>query len=136
MNLPREQRYKRENLLLIGLLPRPCEPKHDINTYLNPLVLEFKQFLKAVNMTIPEKSTQKLVKCALLCVSCDIPAGRKVCGFMDHNARLGCSRCSKSFPGTVGHMDYSRFDCENWPARDPSVHRATGKRLLQCNTKK
>lgn len=123
-------------MLLIGLLPGPCEPKHDINTYLNPLVLELKQFLKGVNMTILEKSTQKLVKCALLCVSCDIPAGRKVCGFMGHNARLGCSRCSKSFPGTVGHMDYSGFDREHWPARDPSVHRATGKRLLQCNTKK
>lgn len=136
MNLPRKERYKRENLLLIGLLPGPQEPKHDINTYLNPLVLELQQFLKGVNVTIPQKSTQKLVKCALLCVSCDIPAGRKVCGFMGHNARLGCSRCSKEFPGSVGCMDYSGFDREFWTARDPSDHRDTGKRWLKCTTKK
>lgn len=37
MNLPRHLRYKRRNLLLIGIIPGPAEPK-DINTFLEPLV--------------------------------------------------------------------------------------------------
>ena len=48
-----------------------------------------------------------LNKCVLLCVSCDLPAARKVCGFLSHSAALGCSKCKKKFPGTVGNMNYS-----------------------------
>ena len=40
MNLPRSVRFKRENVILIGILPGPCEPKHDINPYLEPMVDE------------------------------------------------------------------------------------------------
>ena len=40
MNLPREMRYKRENVILIGLIPGPKEPDHDINTFVDPLVRE------------------------------------------------------------------------------------------------
>ena len=35
---------------------------------------------------------------ALLCISCDSPAMRKVGGFMSHNANKGCYKCTKSFP--------------------------------------
>lgn len=35
---------------------------------------------------------------ALICIACDIPAARKVAGFMAHNATRGCSRCLKQFP--------------------------------------
>lgn len=44
MNLPREIRYKQENVLLIGLIPGPKEPDHDINSFLNPMVEELNQF--------------------------------------------------------------------------------------------
>ena len=39
------------------------------------------------------------IKAALLCISTDIPAVRKVCGFLGHAARLGCSKCTKEFEG-------------------------------------
>ena len=42
MNLPRHLRFKRENVLLLGILPGPSEPSHDINSYLTPLVNELK----------------------------------------------------------------------------------------------
>ena len=35
--LPRTLRYKQEN---IGIIPGPSEPKHDINTFLQPQVKE------------------------------------------------------------------------------------------------
>ena len=40
MNLPRHERFKRENVILVGLIPGPSEPQLNINTYLSPLVDE------------------------------------------------------------------------------------------------
>ena len=38
MNLPRDARFKPENLLVVGIIPGPKEPKHQINSFLQPLV--------------------------------------------------------------------------------------------------
>ena len=38
MNLPRLVRFKRENIIIVGLIPGPSEPPGTINTYLSPLV--------------------------------------------------------------------------------------------------
>ena len=40
MNLPRSERFKRENVILVGVIPGPCEPPLTINTCLSPLVDE------------------------------------------------------------------------------------------------
>ena len=65
---------------------------------------------------------QVLVRAALLCVACDIPAARKVCGFVGHR---GCSKCLHSFPtsrfGEKG--DYSNFDHDSWEPRTNYLHR-------------
>jgi len=34
---------------------------------------------------------------ALLLVACDVPAARKLCGFLGHGAKRGCSKCKKEF---------------------------------------
>lgn len=121
MNLPRDIRYKQENIILVGLIPGPREPKHDINTYLEPLVEELSNFWRGVELNVPGEGRKKF-RIALLCAACDIPAGRKVCGFLGHSARLGCCRCLKEFPGSVGSMDYSGFDRANWPLRNSTKH--------------
>lgn len=138
MNLPREERYKREDILLIGILPGPHEPSRNINSYLNPLVKELTKFLEGVTVSVYTHggTVQKLVRCALLCVSCDLPAGRKVCGFLGHGARYGCSRCGKCFEGCVRQMDYGGFERDSWPPRSALEHRQVCHKLLNCNTKK
>ena len=93
LNLPRHLRYKRENVILVGILPGPHEPSRDINSYLRPLVDELLLLWEGVSFNI--HGIQKQVRCALLCASCDIPAGRKVCGFIGHSGCLGCSKCLK-----------------------------------------
>lgn len=40
LNLPREERYKLENIILIAVIPGPKEPKKNVNSYLAPLVQE------------------------------------------------------------------------------------------------
>ena len=36
MNLPRSERFKRENVILFGLIPGPHEPSLSINSFLKP----------------------------------------------------------------------------------------------------
>ena len=75
------------------------------------------------------------VYCALLCVACDLPAGRKACGFLSYTARLGCSRCLKEFPGSVGNHNYAGFDRSQWPKRTDLEHRSNVAKIRQCKTK-
>ena len=44
---------------------------------------------------------QVSIRAALLCVGCDIPAARKVCGFVGHRALKGCLKCLQFFPTTA-----------------------------------
>ncbi len=78
--------------------------------------------------------------CVACDVACDLPAGRKICGFLSHaaRARLGCSKCynalsvTKNFPGSVGSMDYSGFGdehTENLPTKS-AMEQAYGCRLM------
>ena len=51
MNLPRDVRYKRENVILCGLLPGPKEPT-DNNPVFKPLVEELLELWDGVQMTV------------------------------------------------------------------------------------
>ena len=134
LNLPRELQNKAQNVILIGLIPGPHEPKHDINSFLSPLVTELKEFWSGVQVNV-HSIGQRKIRCALLCIACDLPAGRKVCGFLSHNAHYGCSRCWKKFAGSVGSMDFSGFNRENWKYRTAIEHRTLATRLLSTTTK-
>ena len=136
MNLPRDVRFKQENVLLIGLLPGPREPKHDINAFLEPLVQELLVFWNGIGVEVCARSFPEnvSVRCALLCVACDIPASRKVCGFLGHAAILGCSKCLKKFPGDIGQRDYSGFDRSEWSVRTLEQHRQNIARIQACTT--
>ena len=41
-------------------------------------------------------------RAAVISISSDVPATRKICGLKSHSAVLGCSRCLKKFPGNFG----------------------------------
>ena len=137
MNLPRSVRFKRENVILVGVIPGPAEPKHDINSYIEPLVEELLALWSGVTMRIHSVTgiSTRAVRGALLCVGCDLPAGRKLCGFLGHSARLGCSKCFKEFPGSVGTMNYSGFERAQWPRRNDSTHRESVQKILQGKNK-
>jgi hypothetical protein len=97
-----------------------------MDAYLTPLIEELHELWQGVIM--PVKSSRSLqlsirIKAALSCCACDIPASRKVCGLLSHNATFGCNKCLKKFthyPSRNGGVltDYSGFDRENWPNSD------------------
>lgn len=139
-NLPRQERYCTENLLLVGVLPGPSEPNLIMNSFLTPMVEELMQLWEGVMVSIKTHQGQMKirVRAALSCVACDIPASRKVCGFLSHNAILGCNKCLKIFKhtstdngGTI--TDYSGFDRQNWEMRTCTRHRELAKNLLKEN---
>lgn len=135
MNLPRSVRFKRENVLLVGVLPGPSEAKHDVDSYVNELVTELNTLWNGVAMNVLNSSglvDKVTVRCALLCVACDLPAGQR---FLGHNATLGCLKCYKEFPGMVGMKDYSGFDRADWKARTNSDHRRDVQKVCGAYSK-
>ena len=134
-NLPRNMRYKMENVILVGIIPGPKEPKLTINSYLAPLVEELKNLWKGVVLDVGLSSLPYIsVRGALMCVSCDIPATRKVLGFVGHSAILGCSKCLKQFKSSEPHLlNYSGFD----PAEKRSIckHKKACKSHLTAETR-
>lgn len=139
-NLPRSIRYKRENVILIGLIPGPKEPKLTVNSFLHPMVQELKELWSGV--TLPCSSSPfkcVFIRAALTCCSCDVPATRKSCGFVGHNAGLGCSKCKKFFPSTRHNsgisLDFSGYDEENWTNRSLEEHRTQAYLHLNASTK-
>lgn len=71
------------------------------------------------------------VQAAILCVSCDLPAASKTCGFLGHTANLSCIKCLKISPGGVGNKDYSGFDHSS---QDNHQHRRAVQQIRRCKT--
>jgi hypothetical protein len=134
LNYPRQLRYLRENVMLVGIIPGPHEPSLQMNAFLEPLVRELLKLWKGVEMVTPDGS--KLIRAALLCVSCDIPAARKVTGFVGHSANKACSKCLKPFPtlNFGSKPDYSGFDRDSWPKRELKDHKEQGMKWKHAAT--
>lgn len=123
MNLPCQERFLQENILLVGVIPGPKEPPIHINSFLKPLVDDLKKlwiglpFLNADGQTV-------FVRAALLCVCSNIPATRKLEGFACHHVAKGCSKCLSFFPTKkFGEKpDHSNFNLHEWEKRDNDKH--------------
>lgn len=135
MNLPRNVRFLQHNIILVGVIPGPREPQLHMNTLLQPLVDELKELWTGIPMCT-SLNVSTVVRAALLCVGCDIPAARKVCGFVGHRAKMGCSKCLLPFlTASFGEKpDYSNFDRTLWKKRDNESHRQLANKHKDCKT--
>ena len=122
LSLPRSIRNNRQYVLLVGVIPGPQELKRDINSFLKLIVDELKELWDGFTVNVFSASRSMGIRTALLCVACDLPASRKLGGFLGHSANLGCSRCYKVFGGGFGLKDYSDFDCALWQPRSNESH--------------
>ena len=111
LNLPRKTRFLRKNIIIIGIIPAMNKEPSTLNSFLNPFVKELKVLYNGIQLKTHLHPGGTNVRAALICVSADIPALRKLCGFLGHNATLGCSKCYKIFSGRVSEQrTYGRFD--------------------------
>jgi hypothetical protein len=134
VNLPRDIRYKDQNVIIVGVIPGPKEPSHDINSYLGPLVSELLELYSG--LWFETSLGRQYLRGILVCISSDIPATRKAAGFVGHNGLKGCSRCLKSFTTDSNNLtDYSGYDRESWTKRTDETHREHAYQELQAKTK-
>ena len=89
LNLPRTERFKFENSLIIGIIPGPKEPSLHVNSYISPMVEELLLFWEGQLVREPGSIGHSFYRIALLAISSDIPATRKFCGFLSFNAEQG-----------------------------------------------
>lgn len=124
LNLPPDERNKEENIAVVGIIPGPQEPSRDVNSFLDPLVEELLEFWDGVWLDCPNTGPS-FCRLALLCVTCDIPASRKLCGFLSFCAKMGCNKCKKQFPrpGFGEKQDFSGFNRDSWNLRTDAEHR-------------
>ena len=76
LNYPRQLRYKRENIILVGVLPGPHEPSLQMNAFLELLVRDLLKLWTGVDMDTSDGV--KKVRAALLCASSFLPQENSV----------------------------------------------------------
>lgn len=99
LNLPRDVRYLRENVILVGVIPGPAEPI-DLQQFLKPVVEELLLLYDGVSFTTDKHPDGKVFRAALFMLNADLPAARKVGGFTSYMAHRGCSFCYHWFPSS------------------------------------
>ena len=112
-NLSRDMRFKRENMLILCLLPSTNKMSlHKINYYLAPIVNELVLLWDGVtlNSTFEYQETRK-IRAALILVSCDIPMARKICEHI--SALSSCYRCEKKVNYENHKHNFTRMDNMN-----------------------
>ena len=80
------------------MIPGPNEPKQHVNTFLSPLVQDLQTLFSGITFQNPSAILgYTTLRATLACISCDLPATRKVCGFANlmlllaaQSARHGC----------------------------------------------
>ena len=88
LNLPRAIRFTESNLMLLGVIPGPTEPPLNMNSYLEPIVSELKRFEEGVFVRDGTKYGN-IYRFRLLGLCSDLPATRKIGGFLSFSAALG-----------------------------------------------
>ncbi|GBC48175.2 hypothetical protein GLOIN_2v1775288 [Rhizophagus irregularis DAOM 181602=DAOM 197198] len=133
-NLPRDIRFRRENLLTLGILPGPKEVSlHKVNHYLVPIVNELETLWAGLTLNRTyECENGKRVCGALILVSCDIPVTRKICGHV--SALVSCYRCEKKANYENGQHNFAGMDDVGYSARVSNEHRQNALGWRRCNS--
>ncbi|PKB92766.1 hypothetical protein RhiirA5_487941, partial [Rhizophagus irregularis] len=117
-----------------GILPGPKEVSlHKVNHYLAPIVNELETLWAGLTLNRTyECENGKRVRGALILVSCDIPAARKICGHV--SALVSCHRCEKKANYENGQHNFAGMDDVGYSARDLNEHRQNALGWRRCNS--
>ena len=88
LNLPRSVRFHGDNVMLVGLIPGPTEPPLHVNTYLRPIIEDLQQLDIGIHMNDATRYGNNY-RFRLLGCSSDLPATRKLGGFLSFHAKYG-----------------------------------------------
>lgn len=131
LNLPPEERYKLENMFLVGIIPGPHEPKkEEINHLLSPLVDDL---LDSYHHGIwyshtPNYKSGRRTRSALVLVVCDTPASQQVTGRTSATSTHFCPYCN------LPQSEIKTVDQNMWSPRSDTNHRIQAMEWLQAAT--
>ena len=118
---------------MLGIIPNLTKEPSNLEYFLRSLVEELKTFDRP-GIHLPR--IDRVIHCALICITCDLPATRKVCGYLGHSAKLGCSRCLLDFGGGKT-KDVGGGWCKTlWDKRTQRQHRAAVAELRAVDLEK
>lgn len=82
MNLPRKERFLKENIIIAGVIPGPKEPNaQQLNCYLKPLVDDL-LVLWERGLSCTVDGHKACVFAMVIAIAADLPAARKLVGFL------------------------------------------------------
>lgn len=131
LNLPPGERYKLENMFLVGIIPGPHEPKkEEINHLLSPLVDDL---LDSYHHGVWYSHTQnykngRYTRSALALIVCDTPASRQVTGRTSATSTHFCPYCD------LPHSEIKTITPKTWNLRSDINHRIQAIEWLQAET--
>lgn len=131
MNLPPDLRFRPENTFVVGITPGPNEPDVEaIAHLLRPLITYLQQyFSEGISIITPNHPDGFIWKVAILPLLGDLPAIRKLTGWLSHSAHRFCPWCSVT-SDKVGRLDYGK-----WRRRSPEKARKYMWKWKQAKTK-
>lgn len=104
--MPRAIRFKPENIIIIvSTIPGPKEADYNhLNPYLKPMVDELLDLWDGVTINTPNSTlTSRLLRAQLSCISSDLPATRKLCGFYGYHANYVMAQQVKHAKTRLAH---------------------------------
>ena len=139
-NLPAHLRNHPGNIVLVGIIPGPSEPRLNMNSYLKPLQIELlNSWTDGIPITVSKcgQTQTVLVHVAISCVACDIPAMHKLVGFPSIKASLACNKCLKPFVHVRNNescwTNHSGYDKSTWVVRTNRDHRSSCKDIYDTS---
>ncbi len=131
LNLPPKLRYKPENMFLYAVIPGPNKPPLNcLNHYLQYLVDELEEFWDlGVQLTrTSDHYYGRVVRCAVVCVVCDLLAARKTVGFgsIRHTQMCAFCHCTRQSHGLGNTAVHS------WKRRTNAEYRMDSQRYLEA----
>ncbi|OAD70958.1 hypothetical protein PHYBLDRAFT_102311, partial [Phycomyces blakesleeanus NRRL 1555(-)] len=125
-NVPHNGRFKPENVIFVGLMPDPKEPKtNKINNHIEPIVDELIQLYHGIRMPTIEFPVGEVIRAALMMVACDIPAVRNTSGFTTLNSSCASFKRNRHFTrlDSTNKVDFRGFKESEWCRRSCEYNR-------------
>jgi hypothetical protein len=114
-NLPPEERFQKDNIISIGVIPGPKKPV-DADSYLWPLIQELLQLAVGITAFDALTKTVFLLRAFLFIVFGDMPAIAMIMRMKGHNAKRPCRICKiKAIRNDVSKTLYVPLDRTGFP---------------------
>jgi hypothetical protein len=92
MNLPPQERFKRQNILVVGFVPGPNNPKN-LDSFMYPLVEEFRELGDGIEAWNGYQDKAFTLRAYITVVTGDMPGRSKLQGFKGSRAVRYCPYC-------------------------------------------